>query len=117
MDAGSPATDPEELALMADPRFSRFVQEFASQWLSTDKFQVLEPDRKQFPKLTRYAKTQLRQEPVEFVRYLMKQNLPVRNLIDSDFVVANETVANYYDLGAKTESGLDFVAIPRGRPE
>ncbi len=109
--------DAEITRLMADSRFSRFVQEFASQWLSTDKFQVLEPDRKQFPKLTRYAKTQLRQEPVEFVRYLMKQNLPVRNLIDSDFVIANETVANYYDLGTKTESGLDFVAIPHGRRE
>ena len=109
--------DAEVSRLMADSRFSRFVQEFASQWLSTDKFQVLEPDRKQFPKLTRYAKTQLRQEPVEFVRYLLRQNLPVRNLIDSDFVIANETVANYYDLGAKTESGLDFVAIPHGRRE
>ena len=28
--------------MIADPRFSRFADEFASQWLSLDKFQVLE---------------------------------------------------------------------------
>ena len=39
----------------------------------------------------------------------------MRNLIQSDFVVANEVVASYYDLGDKTESGFQFVAIPHGR--
>ena len=39
----------------------------------------------------------------------------MRNLIESDFVVANEVVASYYDLGDRTESGFQFVAIPHGR--
>src|SRR5262249_15049362 len=107
--------DAEVTRMTADPKFSRFMAEFSSQWLSLDKFQVLEPDRKQFPKLTQFARTQLRQEPVAFVEYLIRNNLPVRNLIDSDFVVANETVATYYDLGDKTESGFGFVAIPHRR--
>ena len=101
--------------MIADPRFSQFVSEFTSQWLSLDKFQVLEPDRKQYPKLTRDTRTQLKQEPVEFLQYLVRNNLPVRNLMQSDFVVANEAVASYYDLGDKTESGFEFVAIPHGR--
>ena len=41
----------------------------------------------------------------------------MRNLIASDFVVANEVVASYYDLADKTESGFQFVPIPHGRPE
>ena len=77
---------------------------------------MLEPDRKRFPKLTRDTRAQLRQEPVEFLQYLIRNNLPVRNLIESDFVVANEVVASYYDLADKTESGFEFVAIPHGRP-
>ena len=103
--------------MIDDPRFSRFASEFASQWLSLDKFEVLEPDRKQFPKLTRDTRTELRQEPVEFLQYLIRNNLPVRNLIASDFVVANEVVASYYDLADKTESGFRFVPIPHGRRE
>ena len=108
--------DAEVARMMADPRFSRFAGEFTSQWLNLDKFQVLEPDRKRFPKLTRDTRAQLQQEPIEFVQYLIRNNLPVANLIQSDFVVANEAVASYYDLGDKTESGFQFVPIPHGRP-
>ncbi|MEZ5352486.1 MAG: DUF1592 domain-containing protein [Bryobacteraceae bacterium] len=103
--------------MIQDPRFSRFTREFASQWLSLEKFSVLEPDRKRYPQLTRDTSAQLAREPVQFVEHLIRNNLPVRNLIQSDFVVANEVVANYYGLGDKTESGFQFVAIPHGRPE
>jgi len=109
--------DAEVDRLISDVRFSRFVQEFASQWLNLDKFAVLEPDRKRFPRLTRDVRAQLRQEPVQFVQYLIRNNLPVRNLIESDFVLANEVVASYYDMGGKTENGFRFVPITRDRPE
>jgi hypothetical protein len=101
--------------MIEDSRFSRFTQEFAAQWLSLDKFSVLEPDRKQFPGLTRDTRAQLRQEPIEFIQYMIRKNLPVRTLIDSDFVLANEVVAGYYDLGEKTESGFGFVPIAHQR--
>jgi len=103
--------------LIADSRFSRFANEFVSQWLSLDKFQVLEADRKRYPKLTRDTRTALKQEPVEFVKYLITNNLPVKDLISSDFIVANEAAATYYGLGDKTESGFRYVAIPHGRPD
>jgi hypothetical protein len=103
--------------MIADSRFSNFVNQFVSQWLSLDKFQVLEVDRKKYPKLTRDTRTELKQEAVEFVRYLIDNNLPVKNLISSEFIVANETVATYYGLGDKTESGFRFVAVPHGRKD
>jgi hypothetical protein len=103
--------------MIADERFSRFTEQFTSQWLSLDKFDVLEPDRERFPNLTRDVRAQLRQEPIQFVRYLIRNNLPVRNLIASDFVVANEVVASYYGLAGKTESGFQFIPIRHGRRE
>jgi hypothetical protein len=109
--------DAEVTRMIGDARFHRFIQEFTSQWLSLDKFQVLEPDRKRYPKLTRDARTQLKQEPVEFLQYLVRNNLPFRNVVQSDFIVANETVANYYDLAEKPDSGFRFVAIPHRRPD
>src|SRR5262249_25534479 len=81
--------------MIDSPRFAEFAREFTSQWLALDKFAVLEPDRKKFPDLTRDVRAQLRQEPVQFVQHLIRNNLPVRNLIDSDFVMANEVVASY----------------------
>jgi hypothetical protein len=109
--------DAEVTRMIDDPRFAQFVGEFVPQWLALDKFQVLEPDRDQFPKLTRDTRAQLRQEPVQFMQYLIRNNLPARNLIASDFVVANEVVAGYYDLADRTESGFRFEAIAHGRRE
>jgi Protein of unknown function (DUF1592)/Protein of unknown function (DUF1588)/Protein of unknown function (DUF1595)/Protein of unknown function (DUF1585) len=107
--------DAEVARMVADPRFDRFASEFATQWLSLDKFAVLEPDRKRFPKLTRDTRRELAQEPIRFLEHLMRNNLSARNLISSDFVIANEVVASYYGLGEKTESGFRFTPVLHGR--
>ena len=109
--------DAEITRMIEDPQFSSFVREFASQWLHLDKFDVLEPDRERFPKLTGNVRAQLRREPVQFLEYIMRHNLPLRNLIESDFVVANEVVADYYGLADKAGSGFQFVPILHGRRE
>jgi mono/diheme cytochrome c family protein len=109
--------DSEVARLMADAKFSRFVREFGSQWLALDKFHVLEPDKARYPKLTRDTRAHLKQEPLAYLEHALRNNLPVRNLVDADYIVANEVVAGYYDLGAKSESGFDYMAIPHGRRE
>ncbi len=109
--------DGEVDRMMQDSRFERFTREFAYQWLYLDKFAVLEPDRKKFPQLTAYTRTQLREEPIQFVDYLMRKNMPVHNLIDADFIMANETVAGYYGLGDKTEAGFRFLPLAPGKRE
>jgi mono/diheme cytochrome c family protein len=51
------------------------------------------------------------------VEHLIRDNRPVRNLVASDFILANEVVADYYGLAEKTESGLRFVPLLHGRAE
>lgn len=109
--------DSEVARLIQDAKFAQFTKEFTSQWLNLEKFQVLEPDKKRYPNLTRDTRTQLKQEPVEFVQYLIRNNLPLKNLISSDFIVANEVTATYYGLGDLTESGFQFTPILHKRPE
>ena len=103
--------------MISDPQFDQFIRPFTSQWLALEKFDVLEPDRQRFPQLTRDTRTQLRKEPEQFLKHLMRKNLPVQKLIESDFVLANEVVARYYDLPEKPESGFEFMAIPHHRTE
>ena len=109
--------DAQVTRMVADARVSGFLNEFVPQWLNLDKFQVLEPDRRQFPDLTHAVRGNLIREPVEFVRYLIANNLPAENLVKSDFVVMNEAVAGYYGLGDKVNSGFQFVAIKPQRPD
>ena len=101
----------ETTRLIRDARFRQFADEFTTQWLSLDKFDVVEIDRQRFPTLTRDTRVELRREPVEFLHYLIQENLPVRNLIRSDFIVANEVVASYYGVAQQEESGFGFVPV------
>ena len=103
--------DAEIERMIRDARFHQFANEFVAQWLSLNKFDVVNVDRKRFPKLTRDTKTQLRREPVELLQFLIQHNQPLKNLIQSDFIVANEVVASYYGLADRTERGFQFVAI------
>jgi hypothetical protein len=67
--------------------------------------------------LTQHVRAQLLREPAEFLQHLIRNNLPARNLVQSEIVVANEAVASYYELADRTESGFGFVAIPHLRPD
>ncbi len=97
--------------LLNDPKSDAFVQQFVSEWMSLDKFDVVEIDAKRFPNLTRDARKHLRREPIEFFKHLLKSNSSVSDIIASDYLLANEVVANYYGLADKTESGFDFLPI------
>ncbi|MCB1020799.1 MAG: DUF1592 domain-containing protein [Acidobacteria bacterium] len=109
--------DAEVDRMVADKRFERFTNEFTSQWLQLDKFDVLEPNREKFPKLTREVRTALRHEPIATVEYLFEKNLEAKNLVSSDFILANEVTADYYGFPDKTESGFQFTPVVHGRPE
>jgi hypothetical protein len=108
--------DSEIDRMIDDPRFERFSDAFVSQWLSLDKLDTVETDREQFPELTRDVKSQLRLEPIRFVEHLIRANLPLRHLVKSNLVVANEIVATYYGLGDRIESGFGFQAFQHRSP-
>ena len=122
LDAASTAVLTEQLdshieRMINDPRFDQFIRPFISQWLALEKFDVLEPDRARFPQLTRDTRTQLRREPEQFLKHLIRNNMSVRQLIDSDFVLANEVTSSYYDLPEDPDTGFEFIAIPHQRTE
>ena len=43
--------------------------------------------------------------------------MSVQQLIDSDFVLANEVTSSYYDLPEDPDTGFEFIAIPHQRTE
>ncbi len=101
--------------MIRDVRFGQFTDEFASQWLSLEKFDVVEMDHKRYPTLTRDVRMNLRREPVELLKHLIRENLPALNLVQSDFILANEVTAGYYGLSDQTERGFDFIPVAHRR--
>ncbi|MEC9096898.1 MAG: DUF1592 domain-containing protein, partial [Planctomycetota bacterium] len=103
--------------LVADVRFRRAMQEFTSQWLQLDKFDVVEIDAKLYPNLTRDFRLELRKEPIRYLEYLITNNLPLENLIRSNFIIANEQTANYYGIPEQVESGFEFQQVKVDQPQ
>jgi hypothetical protein len=62
------------------------------------------------------VKAHLRREPIEFVAHLIRNNRPLANLVQCDFIMADEVVASYYDLADRTESGFEFVEVKHDNP-
>ncbi|MCH2213225.1 MAG: DUF1592 domain-containing protein [Fuerstiella sp.] len=107
--------DTEVDRMISHDRFEQSMQQFVAQWLDLNRFDVIEVDHKRFPQLTPHVRTQLRREPVELLQYLIRENLPLHQLIRSDFVLANEVVADYYGLSEQVETGFDFVRVRHGK--
>lgn len=99
--------------LVADNRFAQFTDEFVAQWLSLDKFDVVNINHGKYPHLNPETKRELRKEPIHFVTHLIRANLPLRNLIDSDFIVANDVVADYYGITSR-KNGFAFAPVRHG---
>ena len=102
--------------LMEDGRFDTAIEEFTYQWLQLDKFDSVEIDRHLFPRLDVHTRRQVKREPLEFMKYLVRQDLGLRHILQSDFVVVNDALAEYYGLAAKPNSGLGFVPIKHEDP-
>ncbi|MEM7235374.1 MAG: DUF1592 domain-containing protein, partial [Planctomycetota bacterium] len=109
----APLVSAEVDRLVADKKFQQFTEEFVSQWLSLDKFDVVSVSGK-YPRLNRETRRQLREEPIHFVTHLLRENLPLHQLIDTDFILANDVVAGYYGLGDRAEHGYKFAPIQHG---
>ena len=103
--------------LIADTRFRQAMQEFTSQWLQLDKFDVVEIDAEMYPNLTRDFRLELRKEPIRYLEYLITNNLPLQNLIQSEFILANEQTANYYGIPEQVETGFEFQAVKVNQPQ
>lgn len=97
--------------LIADERAEQFCRAFGSEWLNLDKFDVVETDRKRFPNLTRHVREHLREEPIQLLLDILRNNRPVAELIRSDYVMVNGAVAAYYGLTVPPDTGFEFVRV------
>ena len=105
----------EELPrLLEDPRSWNFVEAFCDQWLRLDRHQGMRVDVRKHPSFTRFVKDDLSRETYHFVRHALCENLNLFTLIDSDFVIVNQNLAEFY--GLPDVRGTQFRMVPV-RPE
>lgn len=70
-----------------------------------------EPDRRVFPEYTPALRDAMLREPIEFFHALLKENGRLLDLLDSDYVYANETLARHYGLEGVQGDAFQKIAL------
>jgi Protein of unknown function (DUF1592)/Protein of unknown function (DUF1588)/Protein of unknown function (DUF1585)/Protein of unknown function (DUF1595)/Protein of unknown function (DUF1587)/Planctomycete cytochrome C len=100
--------------LLADGKASRFVDDFARQWLQLHRVGMFPPDKKLYPAYEHWLETSLKAEPVEFFRELFAKKMSVDAFIDSDWTMANARLCEFYGLPEPKTPGFQRVALKPG---
>ena len=110
-------SDPAVLAgeadrLLADPRSEALSRHFAGQWLGFDGLrEVAEPDPVRFPSFTPSLRNAMYRESVEFFNYVVRENRPVTELIQSDYTFVNAELAKHYGFPAVSGDKLQKIQL------
>ena len=98
--------------------FERFVKSFTDYWLSLRYLRRDDPDIRLYPeyRLDEYLVESMDTETRTFFSAMVRENLPVTAMVDSDFVFANDRLAKHYALQPITGSAMRKVALPRNSP-
>ncbi len=99
--------------MLSHPRAQEFYQGFASQWMHLSRLDDVGLNSRFLLHYTDAYIHSAKQEPVEFFKTLVQENLSVKNLIDSDFVTINGVLAAKYGLTDHyTGDGFQKVNLP-----
>jgi hypothetical protein len=100
--------------MLDDPRSISFVSNFADQWLNLRDIDFTTPDSKLYPEFDLILKNAMVGETHAFLQEMIREDLSVSNVVDSDFAMLNERIAHHY--GIKGVRGSEFrkVALKPG---
>jgi hypothetical protein len=97
--------------MLTDNRINRFIDDFARQWLQLHRVGMFPPDKKLYPVYDDWLEASMRQEPVEYFREMLKDNLPIDSFLDSDWTMANARLCDFYGLPEPKAGGFQRVTF------
>jgi hypothetical protein len=102
--------------MLADPRSQDFVAAFTHQWLGLERLDFFQFNDALYPDYDLATKALSRQEIFETIGYLVRENLSLKNLLKSEFVVVNGVLARYYGLDGVSGDEFRVVKLPANSP-
>ncbi len=106
--------------MLRDPKSRRFIEDFAGQWLKLRRITATSPDKDLYPlaelesDVAPYLIDSMVAESREFFATMLRDNLSVTNIVQSDFVMVNDIMARRYGLPAVSGSAMRPVAVSTG---
>lgn len=102
--AQSKLTDPKVLEeqtrrMLADSRSGALVDNFFGQWLELRRVATYVPDKATFPDYNATIRNAIAAEARGLLMEIVRENRPVRELIDADYTYLNQALAEWYGIG------------------
>jgi mono/diheme cytochrome c family protein len=108
-----PATLSAEMdRMIGDPKFDRFASRFLEQWLDLRKLDDTQPDRRMYPEYRHILRASMAEESRAFFKELVSRDLPVSNIVASEFAMLNRTLADHYGIPGVEGCELRRVPLP-----
>ena len=99
--------------MLADRKSYRMAESFASQWLEVNK--LLRPDfqldPEKFPEYTPELRDDMYQQTVRYFHHTLTQSQNVKELLDSDYTVLNQTLADVYGIPGNYGDELEVACL------
>ncbi len=92
--------------MLQHPKSKAFTENFTGQWLSLRDISATTPDKMLYPEFEEMLQWSSIRETHLFFNELLKENLSVRNFVDSDFAMLNSRLAKHY--GIPDVHGVEF---------
>jgi hypothetical protein len=101
--------------LLNDPKSRRFIDAFTDYWLDLRKIDDSSPSTTLYNdyELDDPLKLAALEETRLFVQELFRENLPARNVVNSDFTFLNERLAKHYGIPGVTGVAMRKVTLPK----
>lgn len=100
--------------MLTDPRGRNFLPDFAAEWLDLNQIDFTEPDRKLYPTFDVIVQQSMLDETHAYLETLLRDNVSVGALLDSDYTFLNSRLARYYKIDGVEGDALRRVEL---RPE
>jgi hypothetical protein len=89
-----------------------FVNAFLTQWLELDRLGHVHPAHGSQPTYDDAVRRASRQEVLETFHYMLRHNEPATALVNADFVVVNQVMADFYGIPGVRGDAFRKVSLP-----
>lgn len=99
--------------MLADPKSSALVDNFAAQWLNLRKLAAVAPDPNRFETFDDSLREAMWQETRRVLISIVREDRSILDLLDADFTFVNERLADHY--GIDGIEGTQFERVQQDR--
>jgi mono/diheme cytochrome c family protein len=90
--------DRQVLRMLADPKATSLVQDFAGQWLYLRNIDSVHPTPNEFPEFDHSLREAFKMETELFLEHQLREDRSVIDLLNADYTFLNERLARHYDI-------------------